>query len=341
MRKKWKSCMSCYKEHRVSVVIPVYNVQEYLPYCVESVIKQKYGDFEIILVNDGSTDNSLKICREYADKYEKITVINQENRGVSAARNAGIKVATGEYIVFLDSDDWWNDDWLSLCMRKIGENNSDCDIMIFGAQKVNVQNNYCEYIGRRFDKFPDGKTGMEVIKYILQNDSKFEWYAWRYVCRTDFLRQESLTFVEGIFYEDVEWTPRVFVKAKKVLYLDVVGLNYRFHNAGSILNTPTLKKSKDKIQVVKMACSYVENNITDSILRKMFKRNFSALYLSAYGDYVNGQIELQEFLAEQFCVLKYNKSRFGRTSYILCKVFGLRRGSDIVKKIIGSEKKFK
>ena len=92
----------------ISLIIPVYNVEKYLKNCVDSVIKQNYEDMEIILVDDGSKDNSPRICDEYSEKYDFINVIHQKNGGASVARNTGIDAATGKYLMFIDSDDWWN-----------------------------------------------------------------------------------------------------------------------------------------------------------------------------------------------------------------------------------------
>ena len=90
----------------ISIIVPVYNVEKYLERCLDSILSQTFSDFELILVNDGSTDHSLEICRSYAEKDERILLIDQENRGLSAARNAGIAVAKGEYLGFVDSDDY-------------------------------------------------------------------------------------------------------------------------------------------------------------------------------------------------------------------------------------------
>lgn len=119
---------------KFSILIPIYNVEQYLTYCLDSVINQTYNEIEIICVNDGSTDNSLKILEEYAQKDERIKIINQENQGVSVARNVGIENATGDYILFIDSDDWIDIDTCKILNAKL-ENKSQ-DLIIFNHSVV-------------------------------------------------------------------------------------------------------------------------------------------------------------------------------------------------------------
>ena len=112
----------------VSVIIPIYNCEKYLNECISSVLGQTYKDFELILVDDGSTDNSLNICYEFAKKDSRIIVIHQENGGVSSARNKGLKNAKGEFITFVDSDDYVENDWLKMLLTAILANNADVSI---------------------------------------------------------------------------------------------------------------------------------------------------------------------------------------------------------------------
>ena len=119
---------------KFSIVIPVYKTKEYLDHCVESVIAQTFRDFEIILVDDGSPDCCGAMCDAWAAKDSRIVVVHQENGGLSAARNAGIRRATGEYIMFLDSDDWWADPYV---LENIAQhlNHTDADILSFNYRK--------------------------------------------------------------------------------------------------------------------------------------------------------------------------------------------------------------
>ena len=124
---------------KFSIIVPIYNVEKYLPKCLDSLINQTYSNIEIICVNDGSTDNSLQILEEYANKDKRIKIINQENQGVSVARNNGIDNATGDYILFVDSDDWLEIYACDILNKKLEKNNSD--LIIFNAYIA--KNNQC------------------------------------------------------------------------------------------------------------------------------------------------------------------------------------------------------
>lgn len=137
------------KNPEISVIVPVYNVEKWLPKCLDSILGQTYGDFELILVNDGSTDGSLKICREYEVKDKRLRVINGPNRGSSAARNTGLEFAQGKWIIFCDSDDWWDLQLLEKLHTAAIEN--DADIAVCGA--VWEYENYNEVTLYPNDKF--------------------------------------------------------------------------------------------------------------------------------------------------------------------------------------------
>ena len=110
---------------KISIIIPMYNAKEYIARCLESVINQSFNNIEIIIVNDGSTDKSLEICRKYAEVDERIVILNKENNGVSVARNQGMNVATGEYIMFVDSDDWIDESMCQDLYKRISECHAD------------------------------------------------------------------------------------------------------------------------------------------------------------------------------------------------------------------------
>ena len=117
----------------ISVIVPVYNVDNYIEQCVESVVNQKYSDFELLLIDDGSKDRSGKICDRYAENDARIKVVHQQNKGVSVARNVGVALSTGKYITFLDSDDWLDQDFLETAVNLISTANAD--ILVYGKRR--------------------------------------------------------------------------------------------------------------------------------------------------------------------------------------------------------------
>ena len=174
--------------NKVSVIIPVYNVQDYLERCVDSIIKQTYKNIEIILIDDGSHDNSGKICDDYKKKYNNIIVIHKENEGQSIAREYGIKIAKGEYISFVDSDDFLNEKYYEKMIRLLEKSDCDiavCDYIKFSTNKLNYNNaNLIDVVKFKLDKFtlspsrlvksPESSTFAGVtIKIFLEIFCKF------------------------------------------------------------------------------------------------------------------------------------------------------------------------
>lgn len=177
---------------KLSIIIPVYNTEEYLPRCLNSCLEQDLpaNEYEIIAINDGSSDNSLQILNAYALKYPNIRVINQENRGLGATRNRGLNLAIGEYIWFVDSDDWV----LENCLLDIYENCKDVDIL--ETDRAYLYKDHVVYIN--------------IAKWTGVPG---------YIFNREFLIKNKLIFRENIYFEDSEFTPRVlYLSNKTVLY---------------------------------------------------------------------------------------------------------------------------
>lgn len=157
----------------ISVIIPIYNVEKYLRQCLESVINQNYREYEVILVNDGSTDSSKKIAIEFCEKYNNIKFIDKVNGGLSSARNAGLEVANGEYIVFIDSDDYIRSDYLEKLYQSISQN--DSDISICNLVKVYEKKGE-EEKGNLDVNCTKWYSNVDVLKMIFEG--KIFCYAW-------------------------------------------------------------------------------------------------------------------------------------------------------------------
>ena len=170
----------------ISVIIPVHNVEKYLPRCLDSVINQTYKDIEIICINDGSTDNSLKVLNEYAQNDNRIKIINREHSGPSASRNAGIKVSKGEYIIFVDSDDWIENNLAELALDKISKNNAD--IVIYGHNRVEG------------NKITPHDFSLEILKYyenkniLIAELASINHCIWDKMIRKKFLTDNNILF---------------------------------------------------------------------------------------------------------------------------------------------------
>lgn len=221
---------------QVSVVIPVYNVEKYLDACVRSVLGQTYADFELILVDDGSTDGSPALCDGYAAADSRVRVIHQKNGGLSAARNAGIRQAKGQYITFVDSDDFVSPVYIERLYRTIVE--ADADLCMGDIRRVSEKATpEAEEPGAFADKPPVVFDNEEVIREVYGtafHGADFVSYAKLY--RTDLFRENAIEFPVGKLHEDTFTTYKLMYFSKKILYLDEVLYFYRMRE-GSITNS--------------------------------------------------------------------------------------------------------
>ena len=191
----------------ISVIIPCYNVEAYLPRCIESVLDQDYKNLEIILIDDESPDNCGIICDHYAQNDSRIIVVHQKNRGLSGARNAGIELAKGDFLFFLDSDDCIYPNTLSKLYELAKENNAE----LVSAEYFQGEN--IEDVCDRGDGSIIIGNGAQTLDYVLQNAS---WSAWGKLYNRALIGDDR--FMEGYLYEDFEFVPRQYLKAKKCVH---------------------------------------------------------------------------------------------------------------------------
>ena len=201
---------------KFSVIVPTYKVERYLPHCIESIINQTYPQLEIILVNDGSPDRCLEIMEDYARQDERIIVVSQENGGLSAARNAGLRIATGDYVAFVDSDDWIEKNMFSELAIHLGSVNPD--FTCFRFQYDNEQSGSHFLYGN-----PYPMSEMEVQNVIIEDTKRVRHIptsAWSKVYSRSFLTKYSLQFEPGIVNEDTLFSIQVACRAHKVTFLN-------------------------------------------------------------------------------------------------------------------------
>lgn len=251
---------------KLSYIVPVYNVEKYLRKCIESLLAQDYDSYEIILIDDGSTDNSGAICDEYASTHHTsnithctcpIHVIHQKNAGLSAARNTGIKAARGTYLCFVDSDDYWQPNVLGGLMAQIEREN--LEVLRFDYQNVNDR--YEVFEPNKSPRFIDfGTDVVDGVAYLNERMS-YACYAVMYIVR----RELVPTFTEGILYEDTEWSPRMLVAAKRVNATQTVVYNY-LTREGSITkkyDKKHIQKKNDSLMQVNLSMQNLLVKVTD------------------------------------------------------------------------------
>jgi len=230
----------------ISVIIPVYNVEQYLSRCLDSVVGQTYRELQIICVNDGSTDGSLSVLRDYAERDTRIRIIDQPNAGLSMARNAGIAKATGEYVLFLDSDDYWREPALA---EKLMDflHHAPAEVLVFNYCKVSEAGEQMPYFIFRQSMEPCGIG--ELVKEGLWTAS-----AWNKLILRELFNQADLSFLPGITSEDIDWCLRLGMAARSAAYLDYCGLCY-WQRTESISASVTPQKAD-------CLCSNIEHCVT-------------------------------------------------------------------------------
>lgn len=226
----------------ISVIIPVYNVKGYLERCVESVLTQDYKNIEVIIVDDGSTDGSAEICEALASKDNRIVVIHQINAGISAARNAGIKKSSGDYISFIDSADFWDGDCLSFLFSLLVENNAD--ISICAVRHIGFPGQKDKEV------FTDNVSSYEgniITSNIILGRNGFSGSACHTLFKGDICRNNF--FYEGHMYEDLEYMVRVSLGISKAVVSKKRKYNY-FYRPNNSSSTSTLKRLNDLEYVI-------------------------------------------------------------------------------------------
>lgn len=238
---------------KVSIIVPVYNVEKYLRKCIDSLINQTLNDIEIICINDGSTDKSLKILKEYKNKDSRIILLNQENSGQSVARNRGIEIAKGEYLGFVDPDDWIDLDYYEKLYNAASTNNTDIAvgeiIRVTGIKKKKFLN---------FEK--ETLTDNTKLKFELC-DVPEKSYIWNKIYKTQKLKEINLKFEEGRIFEDCIFTPQALFFLGKMVTVPNTYYYYLRRN-NSTVKQRSQKANTDSIYAHKKASEFIkEHNI--------------------------------------------------------------------------------
>lgn len=225
----------------ISVIVPVYKVEPYLHCCVDSILAQTYADFELILVDDGSPDNCGAICDSYAEQDARVRVIHQENGGLSAARNAGIEAARGEYLTFIDSDDLITEDCLETLYLTLKK--TKADIAVGDMQTFEDGEAVCTQ-AQPGKEIPTVMSGREACLSIYQMDGKIPVMAWGKLYKTELFA--GIRYPVGMIHEDDATTPKLLYRAKEVAQTDNKLYCYR-QRQGSIMDTAAKKIRFDGI----------------------------------------------------------------------------------------------
>lgn len=300
----------------ISIIIPVYNTEKFLNKCLESVCKLNLKNKEIILVNDGSRDNSINIINKYKELYPKnIILINQENKGLSFSRNKGIIKSKGKYILFIDSDDFIE----SIETEKflIKGIKYEADILIGNSSDYYSDNKIVrDYFTEKIEPLKENK-GIYFIEERIK-DKCFYVGVWRNLYKKEFLLKNNLFFCRNLLYEDTLFIPIAFYKANKVIYTSEYFYNYRQNNEDSITHKKSLNHYIHILWIINELLNFFQNERSNKYINKFI----ISLYINVIrrGKIKSKNIQNRIFLLNNICL----KDRIKKI-YILFQGINLKK----------------
>lgn len=292
---------------KLSIVLPVYGVEKYIRQCVLSIIEQDGGlfkDIELIIVNDGTKDRSIEQIEDLISYYPNIYLINQENQGLSVARNNGVAKSTGEYIWFVDSDDWISSNALQILMNYL---DGKSDIIVLNA--VEKKNNEEKLFSNKFKS----ATTMDGVSAFRQ-DCALMATAVLLVCRKEYLEQRQLEFMPGVLHEDNEFCPRASYYAKQITFLpDPIYIIRRATNDGrqSITTSVNPKRAFDSLKVAASLKRFCEREVKEYDV----KRKIDVRICSVLNRAIEVSLKCEKDIQRQFDDVYYSQYRFLNKSF--------------------------
>lgn len=324
----------------LSIIVPAYQVEAYLVDCIESVENQDFKDYEIIIVDDGSMDNTPMMADELVKKYSNICVIHQMNQGLSEARNSGIKIAKGKYCVLLDGDDMF----LPNSLKKLAEcieANQIPDVVVSRFCTMDSETGETKDVSFQFNT-----VQLKAIKDVSEKFKRISHYwlaGWLFCVRLDYLRQYNLYFQKGLLHEDEEWMPRVALHAQTMAFNNVPYYCYRLNRKGSITCHMNVNRMFDSIKIVTMLSEELQDNTYSAQAKKvMLYRIQTILFgtinkVSLYRKHERYS-EMIRMLEEQIYILKNSQRIVYRVSYWMCKMIGVKMTGRILQKLVELKK---
>lgn len=318
----------------ISIIVPVYNVEDYICECINSMLSVDQDLIEILLIDDGSIDASGRICDDFMEKYKNIFAFHQKNQGASVARNRGIQEAKGDFILFVDSDDYIESDIISKIVRLI-QAKPDIDVIFLTGKKV-YSNERQIYLDEKYDRSKiENHTQEEVIKY-LATLKKYPGSACTKAVRKDIIVQNSIFFKEGKTSEDLIWCLKVLLNAYKFDTLEGDYYFYRQQREGSVTQSYNEGKLLCLMEVITDSCILAKNHqeVEDAIYSFMAYEYAIALLIYCNGKRTISKKNLEickKFFREYQFLLLYKKSVGVKMMRYLLKILGI----DAVSKLVG------
>lgn len=308
---------------KLSVIIPVYNVEKYLKKCIESVLIQKIDKSEIILVDDGSTDKSGIICDEYSKKYDNVNVIHKKNGGLSSARNAGIKEAKGEYLMFVDSDDFINEN------EKINDLLPYLKYDVIQYKMIYFYNKKQKYMYLKDMNTYEVESYMEKLEKKVY-DGSLSISACDKIIKKNLVKENNIYFEEGLLSEDIDWSLRLYLKANSLIVTNKNIYVYRQQREGSISTKVQEKNIISLYNIVKKWYNYeYKNNNQKSIFLNYLAYQYSILLCNM--NRKNCSKKMKKDIYEMKDLLNYNNNYKVEMVRKISRLFGIEIGRRILK----------
>lgn len=260
---------------KISIIVPVYNVENFISTCIESILNQDYSNIELILVNDGSNDASGEICDQYSKKDKRVKVYHKENGGQSSARNLGIKMSTGDYIAFLDSDDFWIENKLNDMVKVLEKENPD--LLMFKIYSYYESSNTYKPFSKEYKESCFDDKGIKVLSNILEEDYDFGWCPVWYMIKNDVINNNNLVFPQGYLSEDVHYIFKLWNNVETVSYYNDFVYAYRRENENSTTHIASFKFCNDLISMVEANIECFDKYKIDKKLRNLMCLNMQTL----------------------------------------------------------------
>lgn len=275
------------KPIKFSIIIPAYNVEKYIGECLNSILSQSYENYEVLVIDDGSSDSTVQMIKWYIEKDSRVKLLQQKNAGPSRTRNTGIECASGDYILFMDSDDVYKtSDALGMIAKKC----DDVDVVAYGWEEFDetgLLDTMMEFPAVTYeaedlkDDYSQKKySGVEYLEKSLEYEHQYAWYCWRYAFKTAFWKEHGFEFKNGYKYEDVSLVPWVVLKAKTIVCVREILYRYRINRTGAITMDRSAKTDLDYLDVitqnVKRACEF-KGDLSERLI-ELLCNNFSDMY---------------------------------------------------------------
>lgn len=306
---------------KVSFIIPVYNVEKYLHECIRSILSQSYQDIEVILVDDGSKDKSPAICDAFVNFDKRVSVVHKKNGGLSDARNCGLQKAEGDYVIYIDGDDFWVDERALERLLDVVKTHQDCDFIGYNCSyyypSTNVFKPWVEY-DNQLSNSTDGSNALVA----LVKSGTFPMSACLKIMKRDFLIKNELYFVNGQIAEDIPWFINLLEKCDKCCFINQYIYAYRQNVQGSITNVGGDKSFRSLFEIVKTEAKKIDGRSFNKEAKQALM-SFLAYELSILLTYPNIDSKTYHELKSYSWLLNYDTNPKVKQVKRVKKILGL------------------